>query len=220
MALKNNSNNNVIYINVLSSDGTFRRAVPEGTAGAVKREYESRDGKKGTKWELIYNEVSGIISDIQFYKGDYGKNLIITFQDGEELPVTLSLNTNQNYAEDVMKKLPNIDFALPVVMKPYSFEDDNKKVRKGMTIWQSGKKIADYFYDTETKTQKNGAPSPEFKIDPKTKQRKPFGSAEWKVYFTSLSIFLVEYIENNFITKFANNKVAMLEAAQEDFENF
>ena len=65
------------FFNVLS-DGKFHTTVPEGTEGAVKREYETSDGKKGVKNELVADSISGVISNISVWDGDYGKSIQIT----------------------------------------------------------------------------------------------------------------------------------------------
>ncbi len=72
MALKNNQREGK-FVSILA-DGKMHMTVPEGTEGAVKRDYETSDGKKGTKHELVYTELSGMIEKIEFYEGDFGKS--------------------------------------------------------------------------------------------------------------------------------------------------
>ena len=95
-------------MNILGSDGTLRLSVPEGTEGAVKREYETSDGKKGTKFELLFKSLCGKITNMQMFDGDYGKNLLVTlsYDGGAD---TISFNTTSPFGEDFMKKLPNIN---------------------------------------------------------------------------------------------------------------
>ena len=185
------------YISILGSDGTLRMTVDENTPGAIKRDWKNADGTKtGTKWELVYEDVSGFITGVEFKDGDFGSNLILTITDGDDV-LKLSLSTNSPFGEDMMKKLPAMDLTLPCVLRPYAFTDDKGKPRKGMSITQDGEKVHDFFYEVNTKTQLHGFPKPEFKKDKKTGENKPFSSDDWKLYFGMCRKFLIEYIEEH-----------------------
>ncbi len=179
-----------IYASILA-DGLIHVSVPEGTEGAKKREYETSDGKVGTKWELLYKDVSGLLTKINFREGDYGKSLQLTIQDGDEMPVVLSLPTSSNYGEDAMKKLINIDLAKPVKIAPYSFTDDKGKIKKGVTIYQDEVKLTNYFYDIETKQNLHGFPEPK-------KLKKPLSKEQWKMYFMEAQMFMIDKITEHF----------------------
>lgn len=186
--LKNTQNTDK-FLSILS-DGTMRLSVPEGTEGAVKREYETSDGKTGTKYELVYTELSGTITKIAFWDGDFGKLLQLTVTDGEEDPIVLSIGTASSFGEDIMKKLPAIDLLQPVVIAPYAFEDDKGKKRKGVTLKQSDKKIESFYYDKETKKNINGLPDVVLK--------KKMTSDDWKMYFLSVRLFLIDDLSKRF----------------------
>lgn len=186
--LKNTQNTDK-FLSILS-DGTMRLSVPEGTEGAVKREYETSDGKTGTKYELVYTELSGTISKIAFWDGDFGKLLQLTVTDGEEDPIVLSIGTASSFGEDIMKKLPAIDLLQPVVIAPYAFEDDKGKKRKGVTLKQGDKKIESFYYDKETKKNTNGLPDVVLK--------KKMTSDDWKMYFLSVRLFLIDDLSKRF----------------------
>lgn len=181
------------YVSILSSDGTLRMPVPEGTEGATVREYETSDGKKGVKHELVFNKLEGKITKVEFFDGEFGKLIQLTVTD-DSGDVVLSVNTSQNYGEDLMKKLPNINFDLPVAFSPYSFEDDKGKVRKGISIVQNDNKIQNFFYDPVKQKNINGYPDPE--------PGKEYDKEDWKVYFIQARKFLVKYTEDNIIPKF------------------
>lgn len=192
-----NTQEEVVWASVLA-DGKLHVTVPEGTEGSVIREYEKSDGTKGSKNELVYTEISGLITEIKFYDGDYGKQLLLTFVDGEEKPVTLALSTASNFGEDVLKKIINVDLALPVKFAPYAFTDDvSKKLKKGITITQNGKKIENYFYDKEKKENINGYP-----VAPQPAKKKgitvPVNKEEWKIWFMQCRIFLIDKITEHF----------------------
>ena len=185
------------YVSVLGN-GTLRIVVPKGTEGAVEREYETSDGKKGVKYELIFNSLVGKITDVKFFDGDFGKLIQAVITDGEG-SLTLSLPTNQNFGEDFMKKLPVIDLEKEVKITPYSFEDEKGKTRKGLTIEQDGKKIQNFFYDAEKKANINKYPNPKG-------DTKEYDSDDWKMYFMEARKFLTKYVEDNIIPKFVKNE--------------
>lgn len=196
--LKQKENKN--YVSILQSDGTLRKVVPEGTEGAVKRDWETNDGS-GTKYELVFTEISGMITKVAFHKGSFANMLQLTIEDGEEEPVILSVPSDNNFGSDLMKKLPNIDMDNYVRLVPYAFEDKaSGKSKKGVTVYQGqeedengkmvGIKIENYFYDYDKK--KNLHKFPETPIAKKGKE------VNWKMYFMQVDEFLVDYISDMF----------------------
>jgi hypothetical protein len=188
--------NTTPIMNILGSDGTLRLVVPEGTEGAKLREYETSDGKKGSKWELTFKSLSGKITNLQMYEGDYGKNLLVTlsYDGGED---TISFNTASPYGEDFMKKLPNINLDEFITVTPYSFLDDAGKTRRGVTVTQGDVKLSNYFYDPEKKKNLHKFPTPEG-------DTSKFSKDDWKIYFLQTRKFLVEYTEEKFLPTFAH----------------
>lgn len=180
-----------IFANILG-DGSIRVQTNENDPDAVKREYENPKTKeKGIKYELVYDSLSGFIRGVAFVPTDYGTQLQLTIGDDEE-EIVLSMNTQSSYADDVMKKLPKIDFKIPVELTPYSFEDDKGKVRKGITVEQLQTKITSFFFDG--KKGINGIPEL-----PAKKEYEKWDSDDWKTYFISVRKFLQKYIEENII---------------------
>ncbi len=179
------------------ADGRIHVTVPEGTEGAKVRKYKTSDDKEGQKTELVYKDLVGLITKIEFRDGSFGRQLQVTVSDGDEKPVVLSLSTSSNYGEDMMKKLINVDLEKTVKIAPYSFTDDKGKSKKGITIWQSdGKenvKLGNYFYDAEKKKNINGYPEPK-----KLKGGKQLSKDQWKLYFGEAREFLVEKITEHF----------------------
>lgn len=188
MALINKSSNDK-FLSILS-DGTIRLSVPEGTEGAVRREYETSDGKTGVKHELVYTELSGMLTGVKFFEGDFGKLLQLTIEDVGEDPVVLSIGTASNFGEDLMKKLPGVDIEKPIVISPYSFEDEKGKKRKGVTLSQDGNKLENFYYDKEAKKNKVGYP--EVKIT------KKMSKDDWKMYFLKVRMFLIDEVSKKF----------------------
>lgn len=186
----------VIYASVLA-DGKIHVNVPEGTEGAVIRKYKTSDGKEGTKIEKVYSELIGKITKVGFYEGDFGRSLQVTIVDGDEKPVVLSLSTSSSYGEDMMKKLLSVDINKTIKIVPYSFVDENKKNKKGVTLWQANdktgknEKIQNYFYDPKKECNIHGYPEPK-------KLKKPLSKDQWKLYFGEVREFLVEKITEHF----------------------
>lgn len=190
------------YLSVLG-DGTLRLPANQNEDGAVLREFETSDGKTGSKWEFVYNSIQGQITGLAFFEGDYGKQLQVRIKDGEE-EVVLSLNTQTPFGEDFMKKLPNIDLNEKVKISPYAITNENGKVNKGVSIFQGDKKIANFFYDPVAKKQLNGFPKPEGDTDSYDKE-------DWKIYFLQARKFLIKYTEDNFVSKFVPKADAKME---------
>jgi len=196
MTLKEQKN----FVSILA-DGLFHMTVPEGTEGARVRKYKTSDGTEGEKIELVYSEIVGKITNINFYEGDYGNQLQITVVDGDDKPVVISMNASSNYGEDFMKKLPNVDLEKTVKISPYSFEDKGK-TKKGVTIWQHNgtktEKVTNYFYDVEKKKNLHGYPEFPAAISKLMKEGKKVPTAKWKLYFAEANEFLVEFIKEKF----------------------
>lgn len=201
------------YISI-SADAKLRKVVPAGTPGAVERTYETKekeaDGvtfKKATKIEKLYESVSGVIKNIAFVDTEYGTLLQVTvvdqFLNDEEV---LSMSTSQSFAQDFMKKLPNIDLTKEVILKPFAFTPEGgKRELKGMTITQDGQKIDKSFYKKETIDGKEvitptmGMPIPDKKLEKETNEMKR--KEGWKRYFKDVEIFLVDYTTEHFTKK-------------------
>lgn len=182
------------YVTILA-DGTLRLPSTEGAEGAVRREYETSDGKTGVKYEQVFTEISGYISNVAFHEGEFGKLLQITMKEEGEDDVILSLQTSSNFGEDMMKKLMSIDTTQKVRIVPYSFTDENGKSKKGVTVYQNGEKVKNYFQSGEGKESKMLHGYPEI---PKVGKGKVISSDEWKMYFMQARLFLINYIEENF----------------------
>lgn len=219
MGLKNNphEHQDTIFATVLA-DGKIHVNVPEGTEGAVEREYETSDGKKGTKLELVYTELNGIIQKIDFHEGDYGINLqIVVGEEDDEKPITLSLSTESNFGEDMMKKLPNINLKKPVTLAPFSFDNDKGKKQRGISVTQLNKKgepekILNFYFDPEKKVVINGYPA----VPKPEKGGKPLSKTTWRKYFSVARDFLIEDITERFEIEEGNGKTKI----EKEFKDF
>lgn len=202
-------------MNILGSDGTLRLTVPEGTEGAVYREYEYKDAKtgelkRGSKWELIFKSVSGVISNIQKHDGDYGLNLMLTlsYDGGED---TISIGTATPFGEDFMKKLPSVHLDEHLEFSPFRYPDPKTgKIRQGVSLKQEGhgwykdgapNYFQEPYVDGVRGANINGYPNPEGDTEKYTKD-------DWKIYFMQARKFLIGYTEKHFLPKFADKAQA------------
>lgn len=183
-------NQSGLYYTII--DGTFRRRVPDGTPGAVRREYETKDGTKGEKYEMVIDALEGTIQEMLIHDGEYGRTLNIKLDPNQDgVNPMLQFNVESTYGEDVLKKLPNVDFTQPVKFRPYSFTDQTtgKEVR-GVEVKQGETKHKNFFYDFEEKKAINGIPEPEG-------DTKNFTKDDWKIHFLSVRKFLLNYFLEN-----------------------
>lgn len=178
---------NKVYLKII--DGKLRQEVDKETAGAVKRYWKAPDGSEGTKWEMVYDTVSGTITNISFRETDFGKFLNLEF-DGTEV---VAFHTDHRYFSDVVKKLASCDITKPMAIRPYDFTDKDEKRITGVSVTQEGhgwkdNKAPDFFYDFETKTYKHDFPKAGHTKD------KPYDKDDWKAYFIGVKKFLVAYV--------------------------
>lgn len=209
------------YVSI--KDGTLRVKADNSQEGAIKREYTKKvDGVETqvTVWEFEYTELTGKISGIEFKENDWGRQIYIKISDGEgDAENILILGTKDNYGNDVLKKLPNIDFTKKVVLKPYSFVGDNNKQFTGVSVQQEGVKILGAFYNPETKKALLGIPVAVKKDIPPVAE-KTERSAFWSAFFTNQEIFLVKYAKNNVLGKIpkGDSGVTPEEKADKEFK--
>ena len=175
--------------------GTFRTQIPQDDPKAVRRDWQSADGKtSGTKYERVINALIGYITDIQFFDGEYGLQIVVSLdKDAERKTPKIALGTASREAESFMKRLPNVDLEKEVRLRPFSFNDQESgdEVR-GMEVLQADEngdftvKIKNYFRDEEKKENSNGFPNPEGETDSYSKD-------DWKMYFLQARKFLITY---------------------------
>lgn len=208
--LEQDRGSNKIYFSIVG--GKIKRAVPEGTAGAVMREWEA-GGKKGVKWELEYPAIFGYIKDVSFFDGEGdGKKfsmLQITFDgdenEGGKQPV-LSVGVKTRYANDLMMKFPNVNFEEEVRVRPFSFTPENEeKVVSGVEITKRG-----YSGNFDLKVEKKWT-----KENPIIKPTdEELEDKDWESFFNRQNKALIKYTKENIIPKF------LKEERGNDFKDF
>lgn len=184
MIIENEKKSDKTFLTILA-DGKFHEQVSEGTQGAVAREYEDENDEKKIKYELVHDSVKGIITSVSVVEGFKGlKNLNIEI-DSE----IISTGVKGQFGEDLLKKLPSIDFTKEVTLTPYSFIPKGEDVvKKGVTVYQDGVKVESFYWDKETKTEKNGVPAP-------VGDTSAFDSDDWTNHFNVVRKFMLKEIE-------------------------
>jgi hypothetical protein len=186
-----------VYYTIIQ--GTFRQRVDQDHPEAQRRDFETKDGKKGTKYERVVDALYGYITDINFHDSEFGLKMNIVLDENEQgIKPIISLSTNSREAEDFMLKVPNIDLSKEVKLRPFNFTGDNNDEVRGMDIRQEDAngdfevKITNFYYDAEKKENINGLPNPQ-------KANEEMHKDDWKVYFIQRRQFLVEYIKEKIV---------------------
>jgi hypothetical protein len=169
------------YLSIIG--GRLTQKVDENTPGAVRREYETKKGDKGVKYELQFKNINGRIQDLRFKDSEFGESLEVVFEN-----YILSMGVGSRYFSDFVKKLASADINKDVTISPFDFESDGKKVT-GVSIYQgANNKMKNFFWDEE-----KGAPVDSF---PKPAgDTKLYNKAKWTIYYLGVDEYLKEIIE-------------------------
>jgi len=181
---------NVLFLSIV--DGKFTQKVKQGTPGATYRKYVSADGTEYHINEIIHKNLKGNITKLAVVEGKYGPQLLIEIRNEGEV-ARVYINTASAYFSNFCKRLPNIELGEEVILNPYSFVGDSGRNLTGITIYQEGAKIMNYYWDTAAKKY-NGLPEP-------AKPWIELSSVEQKAYYLILTQYFIETIE------FFNNKI-------------
>lgn len=209
MSSEQKSSSNKRYFQVI--EGSFRTKVAKEHAEAISRDWETPDGKSGTKYEREVRALFGTIESIELRDGEFGKNLnIILDPDEEGVNPVISVGTSSRYGEDLMKKIPSMDLTKEYRFIPFDFEaKDTKKRNVGVSVTSRDEennftvKVQNYFYDGEKNT--NGYPEP-------TDEDKE----DWPFYYKKANKFLVKYLETNVCSKFQTETDGKVEYPKEE----
>ena len=174
----------------------FLERVESNTPGAVRIEYQLRDGTAGHYYACKKEYLRGIIESIYFKEGNFGKSLMINLVSGEE-KTAIQATVDTDYATTLMHLIPSLDLKKEVIFAPYDFtpkaEAGKKpKRRRGVSLKQDDEKVKKFFFDSEARKALHGAP--EFDGDATDK-------ADWRLHFMKVNNFLVKYITANFATE-------------------
>ena len=168
------------YLSIIQ--GTLKQKVTPETKDAERRDYELKDGTKGTKYELSFKSWRGVVQDLRLKEGEYGETLEVEFEDA-----ILTINTDSRYFNDFVKKLVSADISKEIEVSPFDFESEGKKLT-GVSIYQQKNgervKLENHFWNDKDKKSCNGMPIP-------SGDTNRFKKDDWKMYFILVKKFLV-----------------------------
>lgn len=199
MALGNN--NSAIYLSI--SDGKIVRRFKEKTKDSVERTLTKGVNAGKVVHEERYSFVEGIITNIEAKDSpQYGKNWIVTIQDGKETYL-LQMDYSGGYSSAFLKALPNVDVTQKVKLSPkMTLEGDKKKAT--LFINQHGE-AAKWAY---TKDNPNGLP-------PMVK-KKIKGKETWDD--SDMMEFLEEMVNRDIVPQLKSYKAVAAEVEEADSE--
>lgn len=184
------------------SQGKIRLEVPEGTEGAGKRKVTNPStGEQKIKHELTWTYIVGKITSINLQESmTYGDSWNVEIDDGKET-FALQLTANSRQADDLLGRLPNVDFSKEVKISVYPA--GKSKQATGLTIYQGEEKIPNYFvvYDGEKFLTKNGYPDRADNLD----------KDDYKIYMIQVRKFLKKHTLENIIPSLSNEAETVVE---------
>lgn len=223
MSVLEKNESDKVFLSIVQ--GTLRQSVPEGTSGAVVREWEV-GGKRGVKHEMVFSAVRGRIVGVDIYEGESGNrkfqnvNITLDSEDSDKFPV-ISVGTGTRYGQDILKKLPNVNFLEQVRIRPYSFVPDGEdKPVTGVELTQQdgtgnfNKKITSFFHKkvNDKWEAQNGFPTPEGDI-------KDYQTDDWDIFYKKTRRFLVDYTKERIVPKFAQAYTPKTKEEQDRLED-
>jgi len=130
-------------------EGRFEKRVDEPIEGVT----ETRVNKVGaTVHAKYYNEFTGKLVGIKVKDGQYGKQWIISFKDGNDFYHWQSPYRN-GFVSQFLKMLPNVDTSLPMRVQPQQKKVDGV-MKSSLFINQNGVSIKHAY----TRDNPNGLP--------------------------------------------------------------
>lgn len=130
----------------------------------AEQTYVKSDKTEAVRTGAQYADITGRITKVEFKTHkEYGENMNVTIDDGEDTFV-ISVSTNNRNCQDMMKALMVMDLSKEIFIKPYDFVGADKKRAQGISFRQDGEKLslkvevpeeyqkdADWFKNTDKK---------------------------------------------------------------------
>ena len=211
MGVTRREESSVLHLSIIK--GTLMQKSTEDNPDAVRRDWEDSDGNKGTKWEIPYSSVEGLIVGVDFKDGDYGEQVIVSMTDVDE-KIKIYMPTDSRYFTDFAKKLPNINLWEDVTLSPYDFDGDNGKQNKGVSIKQGGEKLHSFYYDFEDKKTINNLPQPDKNASTKDHEDK-YDKDDWKIFFMKQKKFLKKAVMDMSFPKVPKKNIKDIDVSAE-----
>lgn len=203
--------NNKTYYQVV--DGSFRTKVDQGHPDAVSRV------NKNNKliYERVVSALRGRIQRVSLRDSDFGKQVVLEFDSKEDgtCPI-LSFSVEGKNGRDILRKLPAVDFSQEVLIFPYRYIPDGQSDEvSGISIKQKDKigeftvKISNHFFDADEKKYLHGFPE--------TLNWETASEEDKKIFKIKRDAFLVSYLKENILPRFAEKNETPLDYPTESF---
>jgi hypothetical protein len=205
--IEKETGSNKVFLKII--EGSLRQAVPAGTPDAVEREWQA-GGKTGVSIELVHKAAFGHITEVSFYDGESDGRKFTTLnitldenEDGKKPVIGVGIGTK--YAQDLMKKLPSVDFKDEVRIRPFSYipEGEDKNVTGVEILQRDGtgaftKKVNNFFIKQEGE---KWIPTNGFPVRPKPYEDQT--EEEREIYKIQCRAFLMRVIKEKIAPKVA-----------------
>lgn len=195
-------------------DGSFRLPSTEENKDAIRREYiNPKTNQPGVAFELGFNALYGFIENVKFVEnilkdGTTLRSLNIVLganEDGKSQIISVPIDSR--YSADFLKRLPNVDVAREVQLRPYDYQDKSARRHIGFGVQHANDKgewlerVEDFFTEvkevggTKVFSALNGFPEATEK-----------DARNWKLYFMKVTEFLIDYTTEHVLTKFSDDE--------------
>lgn len=170
----------------------WNRKAGEDDPDYTTQTFIKGDGEEGIRKGAQYADLTGRVTNVAFRTHEkYGESINVTVDDGDESFI-LSMSTNNQYSQCMMKALLLMDFSKDLFIKPYDFTGADGRRAQGISFRQNGEKI-----DLK-----------EVKVSPDFEKEKSFfadksaaGKKKVKRFFEDLNDWFVAEVEENVIPK-------------------
>ena len=156
MSITKIKSGDILYLKI--TDGRLRRKSNSDDPEAEKRVVKM-DGVKHVMYENNFSKIEGFITDLRLKEHpDFGDSVEVVVEDNEgtkEVYVA-QMGENSRYFQSFLQLLPNVDFSLPIIIKPYSYkEEGDKYANQGVSLLQNDEKLSNYYKKWNEKKKKS-----------------------------------------------------------------
>ena len=117
------------------------RKAEESNPNYATQEFDRADGTKGERKGAKYADLTGDVTGVEMRTHQqYGESINVKVtSEGENY--IMSIGTNNQYSQSMMKALLIMDFNEPLYIRPYDFTDTKGKRSQGISFRQDGEKM-------------------------------------------------------------------------------
>jgi len=117
------------------------RKAPEDSPHYSTQTFQRADGTEGTRQGAAYADLTGKIEGVEFRVHEkFGESINVTVSSEGETYI-LSVSTNNQYSQCLMKALLLADLEKDLFINPYDFVGNDSKRAQGISFTQSGSKL-------------------------------------------------------------------------------